>query len=102
VERINIRFRINRNGFYPQPARGCADPAGDLRSVFRTETRVVATDPGARTKFRRYWSFVSPGIVLIRWLMLGPVKAEAEARARALPHSSVNLRLCRVSGRRVP
>jgi hypothetical protein len=50
--------------------------------VFRTETRVVATDPGARRKFRRYWSFASPGIVLIRWLMLGPVKAEAEARAR--------------------
>jgi hypothetical protein len=59
-----------------------ADPAGDTRSVFRTETRVVATDPGARTKFRRYWSFASPGIVLIRWLMLGPVKAEAEARVR--------------------
>ena len=62
-----------------------ADPAGAMRSVFRTETRVVAIDPGARTKFRRYWSFASPGIVLIRWLMLRPVKAAAEARARTLP-----------------
>ena len=62
-----------------------ADRAGATRSVFRTETRVVATDPAARTKFRRYWSFASPGIVLIRWLMLRPVKAAAEARARTLP-----------------
>ena len=51
--------------------------------MFRTETRAVATDAAARAKFRRYWSFLSPGIVLIRWLMLGPVKAEAERRAGA-------------------
>jgi len=66
-----------------------ADPVGDARSVFRTETRVVACDPGARTKFRRYWSFVSPGIVLIRWLMLRPVKVQAETRVRRLPQTSV-------------
>ena len=58
-----------------------ADPVGPAESVFRTETRVVATDPAARAKFRRYWSFVSPGIILIRWLLLGPVKADAELRA---------------------
>jgi hypothetical protein len=29
-----------------------ADPAGAKNSVFRSETRVVATDPGARRKFR--------------------------------------------------
>jgi hypothetical protein len=63
-----------------------ADPVSDSRSVFRTETRVVATDSSARMKFRRYWSFASPGIVLIRWLVLRPVKTEAEARARAVPH----------------
>jgi hypothetical protein len=68
-----------------------ADPVGATRSVFRTETRVVATDAGARARFRRYWSLASPGIVLIRWLMLGPVKTRAEAQARALPQSSVKL-----------
>ena len=57
-----------------------ADPLGDGKSVFRTETRVVPTDRFARAKFRRYWSFVSPGIILIRWMLLRPVKAEAERR----------------------
>jgi hypothetical protein len=61
-----------------------ADPVSSHESVFRTETRVVATDPVARAKFRRYWAFVSPGIVLIRRLLLGPVKADAERRARNL------------------
>jgi hypothetical protein len=50
-------------------------------SVFRTETRAVATDPVARAKFRRYWAFASPGIGLIRWLSLRPLKREAERRA---------------------
>jgi hypothetical protein len=40
----------------------------------------VPTDGFARAKFRRYWSFVSPGIILIRWMLLRPVKAEAERR----------------------
>jgi len=62
-----------------------ADPVGEARSLFRTETRAIATDPASRAKFRRYWSRVSPGVVLIRWLMLGPVKTAAERRARALP-----------------
>jgi hypothetical protein len=61
-----------------------ADPLGDDRSIFRTETRAVATDPLARAKFRRYWSLASPGIILIRWLMLNPVKTAAERRAREL------------------
>jgi hypothetical protein len=60
-----------------------ADSLGAAESIFRTETRAVATDPTARAKFRRYWSFVSPGIILIRWMSLGPLKSEAERRARA-------------------
>jgi hypothetical protein len=52
--------------------------------VFRTETRVTATDATARAKFRRYWSLVSPGIVAIRWVMLQPVKREAEREAVCL------------------
>ena len=52
------------------------------QSIFRTETRAVATDAQARTKFRRYWSFLSPGIIIIRWMTLGPLKANAERRAQ--------------------
>jgi hypothetical protein len=57
-----------------------ADPVGSGCSIFRTETRAVATDGAARKKFRRYWSFLSPGIILIRAAMLPAVKAEAERR----------------------
>jgi hypothetical protein len=60
-----------------------ADPVGDRESVFRTETRAVATDATARAKFRRYWAFFSPGINLIRHASLRPVKADAELRAAA-------------------
>jgi hypothetical protein len=58
------------------------DSISERESVFRTETRAIATDAAARTRFRRYWSFLSPGIILIRWAVLGPVKREAERRAR--------------------
>jgi hypothetical protein len=70
-----------------------ADPVGTAESIFRTETRVRTTDPAARAKFRRYWSFLSPGIILIRWISLGPLKAEAERRARAEGSSTHTERL---------
>ena len=59
-----------------------ADPIASTESVFRTETRAIATDAAARARFRRYWSFLSPGIIVIRSMMLHPLKAEAERRAR--------------------
>jgi hypothetical protein len=58
-----------------------ADPVDACRSTFRTETRVVATDATARRRFRRYWAFVSPGIIAIRWAVLRPLKRDAERRA---------------------
>lgn len=59
-----------------------ADPTGPDRSIARTETRVVTTDPASRARFRRYWALLSPGIILIRWAMLRQVKREAERRFR--------------------
>ena len=58
-----------------------ADPVGESESIFRTETRVTTTDQTARTKFRWYWARFSPGIVLIRRVMLGLLKTDAERRA---------------------
>ena len=58
-----------------------ADPVGACESVFRTETRVATTDLTARKKFRWYWARFSPGIVLIRRVLLGNLKKEAERRA---------------------
>ncbi len=69
-----------------------ADPIDATKSVFRTETRVATTDPTSRAKFRRYWALLSPGIILIRWISLGPLKAAAERRARhALSDQRENL-----------
>lgn len=69
-----------------------ADAIGVNASIFRTETRAVATDGAARAKFRRYWSFLSPGITLIRWAGLNPLSAEAERRARLNLVSAGDLR----------
>ena len=68
-----------------------ADPIDGQASIFRTETRAVATDAAARARFRRYWAFASPGIALIRRLSLQPLRRDAERRSR--------LRFSAVSGR---
>jgi hypothetical protein len=59
-----------------------ADPIDAESSIFRTETRAIATDAAARARFRRYWAFASPGIGLIRRLSLEPLTREAERRAQ--------------------
>jgi hypothetical protein len=59
-----------------------ADRIDGETSIFRTETRALATDSTARARFRRYWAFASPGIALIRRLSLQPLRGEAERRAR--------------------
>jgi hypothetical protein len=58
-----------------------AEPLGGNQTLFLTETRATTTNDYARRRFRRYWSFVSPGIVLIRRLSLRPLKADAERYA---------------------
>ena len=60
-----------------------AEPIDGDRSIFHTETRVSTTDAEARERFRRYWSFVAPGVKLIRVAMLQPLRRAAEQRARA-------------------
>ena len=55
-----------------------ADPVNEHESIFRTETRVVPTDAGARRTFRWYWARFSPGIIVIRYALLRGVKNAAE------------------------
>jgi hypothetical protein len=62
-----------------------ADATGPHESVFRTETRVMTTDAAGRATFRRYWARFSAGVLLIRWLSLGPVRRDAERRAKSGP-----------------
>jgi hypothetical protein len=88
----NVTFRgldadefsaFNERGFVKIVWSLRADPVGPDRSIFRTETRAIATDNDARARFRRYWAFASPGIWLIRRASLGPLKRAAERRATA-------------------
>lgn len=59
-----------------------ADPDGPTACVLRTETRVATTDPRARSRFRWYWARFSPGIVLIRRVLLRSTRSDAEGRVR--------------------
>ena len=58
------------------------EPNGATGSVFRTETRVSTTDADSRRRFRRYWTMVSPGVVLIRREILRLVRRAAERRVQ--------------------
>ena len=62
-----------------------AEPIDAGESMFHTETRVATTDRETRKRFRRYWSYVAPGVELIRLAMLRPLKKLAERRAALSP-----------------
>lgn len=84
--------------FTPIPAeefRGFAEPGvvkiawtlechatGPVRTQLATETRVIATDDGARQRFLRYWRWARMGILPIRWLLLPAIRKRAEAEFR--------------------
>lgn len=57
-----------------------AEPLAPAITRFAQETRAVATDDGARVKFRRYWRWARFGIITIRLLMLPAVRRVAERR----------------------
>jgi hypothetical protein len=61
-----------------------AEPAGPSESIFRTETRALATDAAARVKFRWYWARFSPGIIVIRHALLTQLKIRAEQSDRKI------------------
>lgn len=93
----DVRFRalppdefaaFDEPGFVKIVTTVAAEPAGPDASVLRTRTRAVATGAEARAQFRRYWAAFSPGIVLVRRLLLRTAKREAERRHRASPASA--------------
>jgi hypothetical protein len=53
-------------------------PGGGSR--VETETRVVCTDDDARRHFGWYWRLIGPFSALIRRIVLGQIKREAESR----------------------
>jgi hypothetical protein len=59
-----------------------AEWLGPSLTRLSTETRAVATDDETRRRFRRYWRTFSPGVVLIRILLLRAIRRRAERAAR--------------------
>jgi hypothetical protein len=59
-----------------------ARPVTPEVSVLSIETRVLATDPASRRKFRLYWLVVNPGVRLLRWAALHWAKREIERACR--------------------
>ena len=55
----------------------------DGGSTVSTETRIVSTDAEARRNFGWYWRLIAPFSALIRRIVLGQVKREAEQSMRA-------------------
>jgi hypothetical protein len=58
------------------------EPLGTGLARLATETRAVATDAGARLKFRRYWRWARAGVVGIRWLVLPAIARAAQRRCQ--------------------
>lgn len=89
---VDVQFRplppaefatFDEPGFVKIAVSLAAEPLGADGSRFVTRTRAVTTDAEARRRFRRYWSRMSAGIILIRWFFLPLLKREAEREARA-------------------
>jgi hypothetical protein len=55
-----------------------ARPAPGGGTVLTTETRIHATDEGARRSFRRYWRVIGPGSAAIRRAWLRAIRLRAE------------------------
>lgn len=53
-------------------------PRADGWSTLRTETRVYATDAGARRRFAAYWRVIAPGSAFIRMMWLRAIRERAE------------------------
>ncbi|MET9881844.1 hypothetical protein ABZZ20_01545 [Streptomyces sp. NPDC006430] len=53
-------------------------PHGTHRSLLVYEVRTSCTDPSSTARFRRYWTFVAPGVGLV---LRGALRAVAEAAA---------------------
>ncbi len=54
------------------------EASGPDRSTVSTETRVLATDPGSRQRFLRYWRLIRPFSATIRRRVLGLIRKAAE------------------------
>jgi hypothetical protein len=76
-------MRFSTPGFTKIVWALAARPVTPNVSVLSMETRVLATDPASRRKFRVYWCVVSPGVRLLRRVALHRAQRELD-RTRPL------------------
>ena len=69
-----------------------AEALGPALTRFAHETRAVATEGKARTRFLRYWRWARLGIISIRLLLLPAIRQAAERRWRDRDKSQKGLR----------
>jgi hypothetical protein len=70
-------FEALRAPGYAKTAMNFLLTASDMGCVVTTETRVYATDAGARRRFAAYWRVIYPGSALIRRMWLRAVARRA-------------------------
>jgi len=58
-----------------------ACPVAFDRTILRYEARTATTDETARTRFRRYWRVIHPGVAIVMRRALGRIKGEAERQS---------------------
>jgi hypothetical protein len=75
--------RLSDPGFAKAAMNFRVEPDGAGGSHVTTETRVFATDAGARRRFAAYWRVIYPGSALIRRMWLRAIRLRAEEGARA-------------------
>jgi hypothetical protein len=78
--------RVARGEFEEFDEPGYVKAAMNLHAegaALSTETRIRATDEGARRSFGRYWRVISPGSAVIRLEWLHAARRLSRARARA-------------------
>jgi hypothetical protein len=71
--------RLHDPGFALAAMNFRLEDAGPASTRITTETRVYATDAGARRRFASYWRVIYPGSALIRRMWLRAVRLRAEA-----------------------
>jgi hypothetical protein len=75
--------RFDRPGFAKAAWNFVVTERAGGGSTVVTETRIVCTDDEARRKFGWYWRLVGPFSALIRRVLLGQIKRDAETSMRA-------------------
>jgi hypothetical protein len=78
ISTVSDFVRLDGPGYAKAAINFRLQDAGPDETLLTTETRVAATDAGAKRRFAVYWRVIYPGSALIRRMWLRAVKQRAE------------------------